>query len=62
MTAEEFEHAYAQRSGKTVEELRKFRTVRPCECGQDGCEGWQSISYERAKEWDAAPDDEKRFA
>lgn len=54
MTADEFERAYAARSGVTVDELREYRTVRPCACGEDGCEGWQSISHERAAEWDAA--------
>lgn len=53
MTAEEFERAYAERSGRTVEELRRYRTVRPCDCDYEGCEGWQSISYERAAEYDA---------
>lgn len=54
MTAEEFERAYAARSGVSVEELRQYRTVRPCACGEPECEGWQSISHERAAEWDAA--------
>lgn len=54
MTADEFERAYAERSHRTVEELRKYRTVRPCDCGDETCEGWQSISHERASEYDAA--------
>lgn len=54
ITAEEFERAYAKRSGITVEDLRKFRTVRPCECDSLQCEGWQSISHERAAEYDEA--------
>lgn len=62
MTAEEFEAAYAKRSGWTVERLRKYRTVRPCDCGDETCEGSQSISHERAAEYDAAPDGEKHFA
>ena len=53
MTAEEFERAYAERSHISVEALRQHRTVRPCDCGQEGCEGWQSISHERAAEYDA---------
>lgn len=52
MTAEEFELAYAERSRLTVGQLREYRTVRPCDCGGDGCEGWQSVSYERAAEID----------
>lgn len=54
MTAEEFEFAYAERCQKSVQELRRFRTVRPCDCGEDMCMGWQSISFERAKEYDLA--------
>lgn len=54
LTAEAFERAYARRSGFSVEILRKHRTVRPCDCGEDGCEGWQSISHERAAEYDKA--------
>jgi hypothetical protein len=54
VTADEFERAYAERSGVTVERLRELgRTVRPCDCGDPGCEGWQSISVERAAEYDA---------
>lgn len=53
VTAEEFEAAYAKRSGWTVERLRQFRTVRPCQCGDELCEGWQSISHERAERYDA---------
>lgn len=54
MTAEEFERAYAERSGMTVERLRELgQTVRPCDCGWDGCEGWQMVSIERAAEIDA---------
>jgi hypothetical protein len=48
VTAEEFEKAYAERSGLTVEELRLYRTVLACDCGEDGCEGWQSLSHEMA--------------
>ena len=48
MTADEFERAYAERSGVTVEWLRRYRTVLPCLCGASMCEGWQSISHELA--------------
>jgi hypothetical protein len=61
MTADEFERAYAARAGITVEELRQYRTVRPCNCGDATCEGWQSISHERAAEYDAAPNGEKHL-
>jgi hypothetical protein len=44
MTAEEFERAYAERSGITVERLRELgRIVAPCDCGEEICEGWQSL-------------------
>jgi hypothetical protein len=58
MTAREFEKAYAQRSGITVTELRAMhRVVRPCNCGADACEGWQSLNVayatdgERWQDW-----------
>lgn len=49
LTAEEFERQYAERSGVTVEALRGppwNRVVRPCDCGEDVCQGWQSLSPE----------------
>ncbi len=53
MTAEEFERQYAERSGITVERLRELgRVVRPCNCGDESCQGWQSISQENAEELD----------
>ncbi len=53
MTADEFEAGYAARAGITVDALRALgRVVRPCHCGEDGCEGWQSLSQENAAEWD----------
>jgi hypothetical protein len=53
ITAGEFERAYAERGGMTVEQLRAHgRVVRPCTCGQEGCEGWQSVSQEIAAEID----------
>lgn len=49
MTGEEFEAAYAARSGITVDSLRGLgRVVLPCDRGEDGCEGWQSISTDSA--------------
>jgi hypothetical protein len=51
--AEQFEREYAERCGKTVEELRATgRVVRPCECDYENCEGWQSVSQEIAAEID----------
>lgn len=55
ITAEEFERAYAERSGITVEQLRELgRVVRPCHCDYEECEGWQSVSKEAAAELDRA--------
>ena len=51
MTAEEFEVAYAARSGVTVAELRAAgRVVVPCQCGQVTCQGWQSVNGGEANE------------
>jgi hypothetical protein len=45
MTADEFERAYAARSGVTVAELRALgRVVVPCDCDYELCEGWQSVN------------------
>lgn len=51
MEAELFEREYAARSGISVERLRELgRVVRPCHCGDEMCEGWQSINRELAEE------------
>lgn len=52
LTREQFEAQYAARSGVSVEWLRQHRTVRPCACGADECEGWQMVSHEAATEID----------
>jgi hypothetical protein len=42
MTKDEFEEAYAQRSGVTVGFLYLHgRYGIPCDCGDPMCEGWQ---------------------
>ena len=49
ITAEQFEQAFAERFGMTVEELRALgRVVIPCECGVESCAGWQSVSHDVA--------------
>jgi hypothetical protein len=54
MTADEFERDYARRSQVTVDELRELgRVVRPCHCGSEDCDGWQSLSQENAAAYDA---------
>jgi len=41
MSGAEFEAAYAERSGVTVEWLhQQGRYAEPCDCGDDFCEGW----------------------
>lgn len=51
--AETFEAEYAERSDLTVEELRAMgRVVVPCRCGEDGCEGWASVSRHAAKDYE----------
>jgi hypothetical protein len=41
VTAEQFETAYAARSGVTVADLHRFgRWAEPCSCGDEMCEGW----------------------
>ena len=48
ITAEEFERQYAERSGVTVDWLRALgRIVAPCDCGEEGYEGWQSTTADR---------------
>ena len=50
MTKDEFESLYAERSHVTVEWLHKKEQLAiPCECGQEGCKGWQMISEEYAR-------------
>lgn len=45
LTKEQFVAAYAQRSGMTVERLRELnQEVRPCDCGDEQCQGWQLVT------------------
>lgn len=47
---EQFEAGYAARSGMTVEALHAWgRYGAPCDCGEDGCEGWAM-----GHQWDEA--------
>lgn len=42
ITRKQFEEAYASRSGVTVKWLKQHgREARPCDCGDEMCEGWQ---------------------
>lgn len=52
ISPEEFERGYAERSGVTIEWLREQgRIVTTCDCGDDGCEGWQSTTSERLADY-----------
>lgn len=49
MSEEAFEAFYAKNCGMTVEQLRAFnaeygRGIRPCDCGEVGCQGWQMVN------------------
>lgn len=49
MTRDEFERAYAERSGVTVEWLHDHdRHAYPCICGGSDCGGWQMLSRQAA--------------
>lgn len=51
-----FERRYATNSGLTVWQLRDLgRTVRPCRCDDESCEGLMSVSFANARDEDAAP-------
>lgn len=59
MTRDEFEAYYAKNSIMTVEELRAFnaengRGIRPCDCGEEGCQGWQMVNIQSYDEDQAA--------
>ena len=50
-SAEQFAQAYARRSGTTVEQLKAAgREVRPCDCGDAICEGWQ-MAHIKELQW-----------
>jgi len=54
ISPEEFERAYAERGGVTVEWLREQgRIVATCDCGEDECEGWQSTTREHLADYQA---------
>lgn len=70
MTADELERRYAARGGCTVEDLRACeRRVAECYCGEEGCTGYQVLSFERVeteeqdrcwrRRWEAEVSDEK---
>jgi hypothetical protein len=47
---QEFEQEYAARSGVTVKWLHENGlNVYACECGEEGCEGYQMLSWAQAE-------------
>jgi len=47
VTKEEFERAYARRSGMTTQTLRSLGLhAVHCKCGEEGCLGWQMASHQ----------------
>ena len=47
-----FERWYAKQCGVAVEGLRSWgRVVIPCECGDEGCMGWASMSRDIAEDY-----------
>lgn len=50
MTREEFERGYATLSAVTVDYLySKGLRAYPCDCSEEGCEGWQMLTEQQAK-------------
>lgn len=43
ITLKQFEKRYIKRSRMTREDYNEYRVTLPCNCGEDGCEGWASV-------------------
>ena len=41
---EEFEKRYCERSEISIEDYHEYEVTLPCDCGEDGCEGWAAVS------------------
>lgn len=41
MKLEKFERKSAKRAGVTIEHLREFHEITPCDCGKKKCKGWK---------------------
>jgi hypothetical protein len=55
MTKQEFERAYAARSGLTVEWFHAHGyEARPCGCGEPECRGWR-MAHLTEEAWIAPP-------
>lgn len=44
ITKNEFVAAYASRSQLSVAEILDLLRPEPCDCGEEGCQGWQMVS------------------
>lgn len=44
MTKEEFIAGYCERSGVKWEEISVMQVALPCDCGDEGCNGWAMVS------------------
>lgn len=42
----EFEDNYTTRSNITKEQYNRWKVTLPCDCGENGCQGWAAISRE----------------
>ena len=52
MTSRQFEAYYARRAGTTIEGLRALgRVVVKCDCEDEICMGWASMSREAAEDY-----------
>lgn len=53
MTRQEFEAQYAAKSGVTLQWLWDEGQISlPCDCGEEGCQGWQMRAWASLDEWD----------
>lgn len=49
-TKDQFESAYAKKSGITVEELHKHdQYAVPCDCGEEDCPGWKMMTFPKVE-------------
>lgn len=65
MTKNDFIHGYCKRSHITEEIFHKYQVALPCNCGDEGCEGWAAIRLDAQFIEDhltfQAPDDIRKY-
>lgn len=50
ITETQFEEQYARNSGTTIDKLHELGLFAvPCDCEQEGCEGWAMMTKENIK-------------